>query len=83
MSSVAPEHRARPGLNSAQIAKATLRRLAVGQVEPTPENYARDWVQESGQGAAVAPAVIPAITAQQWAGLIERPVRGIERGRRQ
>jgi len=83
VSSVAPEQLARAGLNSAQIAKATLRRLALGQVEPTPENYARAWAQESGQGAAGMPAAIPAVTAQQWASLIERLVRGVERGGRQ
>ncbi len=32
----------------AQIAKAALRRLAMQQLEPTPENFARAYAQESG-----------------------------------
>jgi diguanylate cyclase len=32
----------------AQIAKAALRRLALQQLEPTPENFARAYAQESG-----------------------------------
>lgn len=66
---------------SAQLAKATLRRIAVGQIEPTPENYARAWAQEAGTVASVAEASSGAAT--QWASLIERLVRGIERGGRQ
>ena len=71
---------------SAQLAKATLRRLATAQQEPTPENYARAWAQEAGTpaGAAAAPVVAPAsVSAAQWASLIERLVRGVERGGRQ
>ncbi|HET9820704.1 MAG TPA: GGDEF domain-containing protein [Burkholderiaceae bacterium] len=37
--------------SSAQIAKATLHRLAQSRLEPTPENYARAWM-EAGGGAA-------------------------------
>ncbi|UXH79831.1 GGDEF domain-containing protein [Roseateles amylovorans] len=33
----------------ALIAKAALRRLALGQLEPTPENYARAYAQEAGE----------------------------------
>ena len=63
---------------AAQLAKATLRRIAVGQLEPTPENYARAWAQEAG---TAAPAAEPATgSAAQWAALIERLVRGTERG---
>jgi diguanylate cyclase len=63
---------------AAQLAKATLRRIAVGQLEPTPENYARAWAQEAG---TAAPATEPATgSATQWATLIERLVRGCERG---
>ncbi len=32
----------------AQIAKAALRRLAMQQLEPTPENFARAYAQEAG-----------------------------------
>ena len=34
--------------DTAQLAKAALRRLAVDKLEPTPENYARAWRQEAG-----------------------------------
>jgi diguanylate cyclase len=36
-------------LSSAQIAKGALRRLASAKLEPTPENYARAYAEESGQ----------------------------------
>ena len=39
----------------AQIAKGALRRLAVSQQEPTPDNYARAYAEESGQAANVLP----------------------------
>lgn len=65
---------------AAQLAKATLRRLAGAQLEPTPENYARAWAQEGGSAAAATTA--PSVSAQQWAALIERVVRGVERGGR-
>ena len=59
-----------------QLAKAALRRLAVDKLEPTPDNYARAWRHESGEPQPVAVAEGgPAIAA-----LIERIVRGIERG---
>ena len=59
--------------SSAQIAKAALRRLAVERLEPTPENYERAFRHEAGDsGSAVAPEAL--------ALLIERIVRGIERG---
>ena len=62
--------------DTAQLAKAALRRLAVDKLEPTPDNYARAWRQESGEPPPVAGADEgPAIAA-----LIERIVRGIERG---
>ena len=65
--------------DTARLAKAALRRLALDKLEPTPENYSRAWRQEAGEPPApVATAAVddgPAI-----AGLIERIVRGIERG---
>jgi diguanylate cyclase len=39
----------------AEIAKAALRRLALSKLEPTPENYALAWAQETGKPAP-APA---------------------------
>lgn len=61
----------------ALIAKAALRRLALSKAEPTPENYARAYAEESG---SVAPE---AAQGQAWAVLIERIVRGVERGSKQ
>ncbi|MDP9043608.1 MAG: GGDEF domain-containing protein [Pseudomonadota bacterium] len=70
-----------PTADVARLAKAALRRLAADKLEPTPENYARAWRQESGEPAPpLAPPAAddgPAIAA-----LIERIVRGIERGSR-
>lgn len=67
------------GLNGTTLevthtAKAALRRLALEKLEPTPENYARAFRLEGGDAAAdEAPAL---------ATLIERIVRGVERGGR-
>jgi diguanylate cyclase len=58
--------------DTAQLAKGALRRLAVEKLEPTPENYARAYRQEAGE-----PQVAEGVAI---AGLIERIVRGIERG---
>ena len=43
----------------AQIAKAALRRLAQSQQEPTPENYAQAWAEETGEGVGAAAALPP------------------------
>lgn len=45
------EHRSPPPAANApaQIAKAALRRLAQGKLEPTPENYARAYAEELGE----------------------------------
>jgi diguanylate cyclase len=68
LSGTAPDH--------AQLAKATLRRLTLDKLEATPENYAKAWRQESGEPPA------PAADGPAIAALIERIVRGIERGSR-
>ena len=60
--------------DTAQLAKAALRRLALDKLEPTPENYARAWRQESGEPP------VPAADGPAIATLIERVMRGIERG---
>ncbi len=41
-----------PAQTPAQIAKAALRRLALAKLEPTPENYAQAWAEESGEARA-------------------------------
>ena len=64
----------------AQLAKAALRRLAAEKHEPTPDNYARAYRLEAGTVAAVAAE--PAADAPALAMLIERIVRGVERGGR-
>jgi diguanylate cyclase len=66
--------------NSAQLAKATLQRLASSRLEPTPDNYLKAWI-ESGGGAASRAA--PDADGRTWGGLIEQIVRGLERGGRQ
>jgi diguanylate cyclase len=81
MEATRPAALAAPPNDVARLAKAALRRLAIDKLEPTPENYARAWRQESGEPPVVAVPVAadegPAIAA-----LIERIVRGIERGSR-
>lgn len=57
--------------DTAQFAKAALRRLVLDKLEPTPENYARAYAREAGEPAANDGAAI--------ATLIERIVRGLER----
>lgn len=42
----------------AQLAKGALRRLALDKLEPTPENYARAYAEEQGDGAS--PSALPA-----------------------
>ncbi len=63
-------------VDTAQRAKAALRRLAVDKLEPTPENYARAWRQEGGEPPAT---IAPADDGPAIAALIERIVAGIER----
>jgi diguanylate cyclase len=77
-----------PALAPAHIAKATLRRLALERLEPTPENYLAIYRQEQGGGVtAAAPSATAAeapaasvISGPQVAELIERVVRGLDRG---
>ena len=56
-------------MSSAEIAKAALRRLVAARLEPTPENFARAFRAEAGQGNG-AHRPDPALT------LIERVVAG-------
>jgi len=74
----------------AALAKAALLRLAQAQQEPTPENYARAYAQEAGtplppKTGAPAPGAANGGGAEgggneAWSQLIERVVRGVERG---
>ncbi len=71
-------------LPAAQIAKATLRRLALERLQPTPENHEAIRRQAQGSGAtARAPLVAIAaaraavvISSTQVAELMERVVHG-------
>jgi diguanylate cyclase len=71
---------------SAQIAKATLTRLAQTRLEPTPENYARAWIEVGGtpppRPREAAPT-LPIDDGAQWALLVDQLVRGMEQGSRQ
>ena len=58
----------------AQLAQGALRRLALDKLDPTPDNYARAYAAESGEAAPADGAAV--------AALIERIVRGLERGSR-
>ncbi len=78
----------------ASFAKGALRRLAQARLEPTPENYARAYAEESGQpiptlatSAPAAPATDPAAAlkaqGRDWAAQLERLARNIDRGGKQ
>ena len=67
---------------AAQLAKATLTRLAQARLEPTPENYGRAWIEVGGappRGKDAAPAPLLDDT-QHWARVIDQLVRGLEQG---
>lgn len=63
------------------VAKGALRRLAQAHQEPTPENYARAYAEESGQ--PVVPGNEPKAQGLAWSTLVERLARNLERGGRQ
>jgi diguanylate cyclase len=65
-------------MSTAQIAKATLLRLAQARLEPTPENYARAWVEAGGEARASTDA-----DGAAWAAVLEQLVQGLDRGSRQ
>ncbi len=62
--------------SSAQVAKATLMRLAQARLEPTPENYARAWIEAGG-----APPLHD--DGARWAHLVPQLLRSLELGSRQ
>jgi diguanylate cyclase len=65
-----------PG-STTQIAKATLLRLAQARLEPTPENYARAWVEAGGGGTRPADA-----EGTAWALLVDQLVSGLDQRHR-
>lgn len=91
-----PDPAPQPSAPPAQLAKGALRRLALEKLEPTPENYRRAYLAEAGiddsaarpdagRDTASSGDTPPSSTSDgaQWAELIARVVRGIERGSRQ
>ncbi|HEY5322842.1 MAG TPA: GGDEF domain-containing protein [Caldimonas sp.] len=76
METTRPSPSARPAVAeqpAAQIAKLAFRRLALERLEPTPENYEKAYRLECGDTGHSGEAL---------ASLIERIVRGMERGGR-
>jgi diguanylate cyclase len=77
---------ATPVQSAASIAKAALRRLAHAQQEPTPENYARAYAEESGTPQPVAAQAAEPdakAAAVPWAALVERLAKNLDRGGKQ
>lgn len=64
----------------ATLAKGALRRLAMSKQEPTPENYARAYADESGQPLPQSDAKAQGAA---WSALLERLARNLDRGGRQ
>jgi diguanylate cyclase len=65
-------------MSTAQIAKATLMRLAQARQEPTPENYARAWIEAGGMAARS-----PDAEGEAWASLVDQLARGLNRNSKQ
>ena len=63
-----------PKPSAAETAKAALRRLALSKLEPTPENYARAWVEEGGAAPAAAPAPAAPAPTPAAGGAKAKPV---------
>ena len=67
----------KPPMDTAQMAKAALRRLALDKLEPTPENYARAFAQEQGSAPPSAIAERGQRLVERLAGrLFEAPIAG-------
>ncbi|MCU0773448.1 MAG: diguanylate cyclase [Ideonella sp.] len=87
-----PRRELSPSTPTAALAKAALRRLANDRVEPTPEAFARAFATEAeaagvrapNESSATAAPTPPAdaLVGASLAKLIERVVRGVERGGR-
>jgi diguanylate cyclase len=87
-----PRRESSPSTPTATLAKAALRRLANDRIEPTPEAFARAFAAEAeaagvrapndGAATVTPPAPGDALAGASLAKLIERVVRGVERGGR-
>ncbi len=72
--------------SAATLAKGALRRLMQAQQEPTPENYARAYAEESGQAAPTPTADGGAELKAHglaWVVLVEKLARHLDRGGKQ
>ncbi len=67
---------AAPAMTPAALAKGALRRLAVAQLEPTPENYARAYADEGGALAAAMPEAAAALLQPLSESLFDEPEAG-------
>ncbi len=79
----------------ALLAKAAFRRLVLDRLEPTPDNFRRAYEAEcaasgvpapepaASAAAAATPAPLPVEDGPQWADLIGKISRGLERSNRQ
>ena len=65
----------------AVLAKGALRRLAQAQQEPTPANFARAYVEESGQRPTDTPDARQ--QGQAWAELVQRLIKNLPRSGKQ
>ena len=65
----------------AVLAKGALRRLAQAQQEPTPENFARAYAQESGQAPSIKMGASP--PGEAWVDLVQRLAKHLPRGGKQ
>ena len=61
-------HRTDERRHTAQIVKGALRRLALQQLEPTPEHFAKAYAQEAGMVQAAPPAP-SSESCRAWAAL--------------
>ncbi len=76
-----------PAPTPAQLAKGALRRLSESRQEPTPDRYRQAYHAECAAMGVPPPADAPASPAvddgPQWATLITKITRGLERSHRQ
>jgi diguanylate cyclase len=75
------------GAAPAVLAKGALRRLALARLEPTPENYAKAYAEEAGQGTPLLPDKLAPLLAKMAEALCDEPeqrealVTGLMQGR--
>ena len=70
-----------PAATPAQLAKGALRRLAVAQQEPTPENYARAYAEEGGVAPDRGRAAMQRLFDRIAARVVDDPAQRAELAR--